>query len=60
MFSDETHFFVGGKHSPIVRRCAGEKVKPCHLNQQAKHRPQKCFGDVLATKVLGRFYLSRE
>jgi len=29
MFSDETHFFVGGKHSRF---------------EQAKHPPKKCLG----------------
>jgi len=45
-FSDETDSFVGGKHPRFVRRSVGERVKPCHLNQQAKHPPKNfwvCF-----------------
>jgi len=60
MFTDETDFFVGGKHSCFVRRSVRERVKPCHLNQKAKHPHKKCFRDVLATKALGRSFLSRE
>jgi len=41
-----------------VRRSVGEREKPCHLNQQAKHPPKRCFGDVLATKALDRFSCS--
>jgi len=59
MFTDETDFFVRGRHSRFARS-VGERVKPCHLNQQAQHPPKKCFGDVLATKALDRSFLSRE
>jgi len=43
VFSEETYFFVGGKHSCFVRS-VGERVKPCHLNQQAKHTPKNVLG----------------
>ena len=56
MFSDETHFFVRGKHSRFVRRSVGERVKPCHLNQQAKHPPQKMFWACFSYKGVGSLF----
>jgi len=49
MFSVETDFFIRGKHSRFVRS----------VGERAKHPPQKCFGDVLATKALDCSFLSR-
>ena len=37
LFSDLTHFVVGGKHIQYVRRSAGESVKPCHINQHVQY-----------------------
>jgi len=56
MFSDETHFFVGGKHSRFLRRSVGERVKPCLLNQQAKHPPQKMFWAYFSYKGVGSLF----
>jgi len=60
MFSDETDFFVGGKHSRFVRRSVGEKETHATSTNRQNIPPKKCFGDVLATKDLHHFFLSRE
>jgi len=49
-------FFVGDKHSRFVRMSVGERVKPCHLNQQAKHPPQKMFWGCFSYKGIGSLF----
>ena len=43
LFSDETHFFVQGRHSKYVRISEGEKLSPMHFNQAVKHPEKKMF-----------------
>lgn len=49
LFSDETHFFVQGRHSKYVRVSEGERLSPLHFNQTVKHPPKK--------NVLGLFWI---
>ena len=56
LFSDETHFVVGGKHVQYVRRSVGESVKPCHINQQVKHPAKKMFWGCFSFKGVGSLF----
>jgi len=42
LFSDESHFFVQGKHSRFVRIRKGEQLSPAHFNELVKDL-QKMF-----------------
>ena len=56
LFSDLTHFVVGGKHVQYVRRSVGESVKPCHINQQVKHPAKKMFWGCFSFKGVGSLF----
>lgn len=51
IFSDESHFLVQGEVVRFVRRSAGEKLGPAHIQQAPKHPEKKCFGVVFRTMV---------
>ena len=43
MFTDESHFFVKGKHNQFVRKSAGERLSASHINYSVKHSQKKTF-----------------
>ena len=38
LFSDESHFFVQGMHSRLVRISKGEQLSPAHFSEVVKYR----------------------
>ena len=41
MFSDESYFFVQGKHSRFARISRGEHLSSAHFNVVVKHPPKR-------------------
>ena len=62
LFSDESHFFVQGKHSQFVRISKGEQLSLAHFNEVVKHQTKskkRCFGVVSVTLVSNLLYQTR-
>ena len=43
LFTNESHFFVQGKHSQFVRIIKGERLSLAHFNEAVKQPPKKMF-----------------
>jgi len=46
LFSDESYFFVQGKHSRFFRIRKGEQLSPAHFNEVVKDPQIRCSGAV--------------
>ncbi|KAK9885164.1 hypothetical protein WA026_010674 [Henosepilachna vigintioctopunctata] len=54
VFSDETHFFVQGYKSSVVRRSDGETLRPDHIQQTVKYPSKQMFWGFFTTNGTGR------
>ena len=53
MFTDESHFFIQGKHSQFVRISTCEQLSLAHFKEVVKHTPKKMFWVSLSYFALG-------
>lgn len=53
IFSDETHLFVQGYKSSVVRRSEGETLRPDHIQQTVKHPSKQMFWGFFTTNGTG-------
>ena len=53
VFTDESHFFVKGKHNQFVRKSAGERLSASHINHSVKHPQKKTFWGSFSWKGVG-------